>query len=323
LGRRPGNCVEKNTAATLNGRVMKDIARGDLVESVDLLQKTSPLGENAMCELLGISCGAMVRPVRYFKSFRLRGQELPEGQGNPDGWGIALYPDGKAVQVFKEAVPAVSSKLSEFLATYEQLCSKIFLAHLRKASGAVVAYSNTHPFSREVAGREYAFAHNGTIHNIRRFSTGRHKPVGNTDSEHLFCHILNFIEERNICGWTEEDLFEFRNSLISINRSTGKDQTKPNKLNMLLSDGETLIGYTDFYGMGTLYQLMLRVHINVLSGGNSPPCFLLDDNDERFMGVVATRPVNHDKRWVSMEPGELCALRDGVLVFTTRKAASS
>ena len=32
------------------------------------------------------------------------------------------------------------------------------------------------------------------------------KPVGKTDSEHLFCYILNFIEQKGICGWTEEDL---------------------------------------------------------------------------------------------------------------------
>jgi predicted glutamine amidotransferase len=274
-----------------------------------------------MCELLGICNSTKIRPGRYFKTFRQRGQELPEGLGNPHGWGIALYPDGRAVQLIKEAIPAASSKLSEFLSTYEHFCSKIFIAHVRKASRGVVTYSNTHPFCREVMGKDYAFAHNGTIRSIRKFSLGRHKPVGNTDSEHLFCHILNFIGQRGICAWTEEDLLEFWKFLIGINRWSTKD--KPNKLNLLLTDGETLISYSDFYGIGGLYRLILRVNDGVLSGGRKlSACSQLKDNDEEYIGIVATRPIGGDKRWVSMEPGELCAMRNGVQVFSTGKAAA-
>ncbi|MGA3117042.1 MAG: class II glutamine amidotransferase [Syntrophobacteraceae bacterium] len=273
-----------------------------------------------MCELLGISSSTKIRPGRYFRAFRQRGQEFPEGQGNPDGWGIALYPDGRAVQVIKEAIPAACSKLSEFLSTYEYLCSKIFIAHVRKASRGIVTYSNTHPFSREIGGKDYVFAHNGTIRSVRRFALGRHKPVGKTDSEHLFCYLLSFIEERNICGWTEEDLFEFWRFLIAINRRSWKDQEKPNKLNMLLTDGETLIAYTDFYGVGTLYRLILRVNGEVLSGKSKPSTCLQSKDNEESICIVATRPVNHDKRWVSMEPGELCAFRNGVLVFSSGKS---
>jgi len=276
-----------------------------------------------MCELLGICSSAKVIPGRNFKVFRQRGQELPEGEGNPDGWGIAVYPDGRAVQVIKEHIPAASSRLSEFLSTYEHLCSKIFIAHVRKASRGVVSYSNTHPFSREVMGREYAFAHNGTIHSIRRFSPSRRKPVGNTDSEHLFCYILSFIEQRGICGWTEEDLFEFWKFLIGINRRPTKDQEKPNKLNLLLSDGETLISYSDFYGIGTLYRLMLRVHGEVLARGRKlSACSQIMGNNEESICIVATRPVSCDKLWVSMEPGELCAFRNGVQVFSSERAAA-
>ncbi len=274
-----------------------------------------------MCELLGISSSTKVRPGRYFKVFRRRGQELEDGQGNPDGWGIALYPDGRAVQVIKEHISAASSRLSEFLSVYEHLCSKVFIAHVRKASRGVVTYSNTHPFSREVMGREYAFAHNGTIRNIRRFPLGRHKPVGNTDSERLFCFILDFIEGKGICGWTEEYLIAFWKFLMAINCRPTKDQ--PNKLNLLLSDGETLIAYTDFYGIGGLYQLMLRVHGEVPSGGRKlSACSQIKKNDEETICIVATRPVSHDKLWVSIGPGELCAFRNGIQVFSTGKAAA-
>ncbi len=269
-----------------------------------------------MCELLGISCSVKVRPGRYFKTFRRRGEELPEGEGNPDGWGIALYPDGRAVQVIKEHIPAASSKLSEFLSTYEHFCSKIFIAHVRKASRGFVTYSNTHPFSREAGGRDYAFAHNGTIRSIGRFSLGRHKPVGSTDSEYLFCHILNFIEQKGIGGWAEDDLFEFWKFLVAINRWPTKDE--PNKLNLLLTDGVTLLAYTDFFGLGGLHQLMLRVNGDAISGGRKlSACSQLKDNGEESIGVIATKPVSGDKLWVSMDPGELCAFRNGVQVFSS------
>jgi hypothetical protein len=116
---------------------------------------------------------------------------------------------------------------------------------------------------------------------------------------------------------------EFCKFLISINRRPTKDQTKPNKLNLLLSDGETLITHTDFYGIGTLYRLMLRVHGEVISGVSKPSaCSQPKDNNEESIGIVATRPVSHDKLWVSVKPDELCALRNGVVVFSTGKAAA-
>jgi glutamine amidotransferase len=151
---------------------------------------------------------------------------------------------------------------------------------------------------------------------------GRHEPVGSTDSEYLFCHILNFIEQRGICGWSEENLLEFWKFLIGINRRPTKD--KPNKLNLLLTDGVTLLAYTDFYGIGGLYRLMLRVNGEVLSGGRKlSACSQIKDNGEESISIIATRPVSGNKLWLSMEPGELCAIRNGVQVFSTGKAAGA
>lgn len=231
---------------------------------------------------------------------------------------MAIYPDGKAVQVIKEPIPAATSPLAEFLSTYEHLYSKIFIAHVRKASRGVVSYSNTHPFSREVLGRDYAFVHNGTIRSDRRLPLGRHKPVGDTDSEHLFCHILNFIEQPGIRGWAEDALLDFWKLLISINCRPTKD--KPNKLNLLITDGETLLAYSDFYGNGTLHRLMLRVHAELVSNGSNPsPAPQPKNTHEESIAIVATMPISGDKRWEPMAPGELCTFRDGMRVFSTGK----
>ncbi|MHA1709912.1 MAG: class II glutamine amidotransferase, partial [Candidatus Baldrarchaeia archaeon] len=66
-----------------------------------------------MCELLGMCFNMPVQPKISFRAFRRRGRE------NPDGWGIAFYPDsGNAACVFKEPLEAMSSRLSEFIAGY-------------------------------------------------------------------------------------------------------------------------------------------------------------------------------------------------------------
>lgn len=61
-----------------------------------------------MCELLGTSFNLPVRPRISFRAFSLRGRL------NPDGWGLAFYPDESA-QVIKELIRADRSLLSESL----------------------------------------------------------------------------------------------------------------------------------------------------------------------------------------------------------------
>ncbi|MHA1238402.1 MAG: class II glutamine amidotransferase [Candidatus Odinarchaeia archaeon] len=105
-----------------------------------------------MCELLGLCFNVAVRPKISFKAFRGRSEE------NPDGWGVAFYP-GRSAFVLKEPLKAKVSHLSEFIAKYPEIRSKIFVAHVRLTSVGNVNYDNTHPFSREVNGKENMFSH--------------------------------------------------------------------------------------------------------------------------------------------------------------------
>ena len=75
-----------------------------------------------MCELLGMSFNLPVRPKISFRKFRQRDEE------NPDGWGLAFYPDSSA-QIFKEPLKATKSDLSGFLKDYPEVRSKIIIGH--------------------------------------------------------------------------------------------------------------------------------------------------------------------------------------------------
>ena len=99
-----------------------------------------------MCELLGLCFNQAVRPNLSFKGFRIRSET------NPDGWGIAFYPDTFA-QIIKEPLEAEESLLSEFIENYPKIKSKIFISHVRLNSVSKPAFMNTHPFKRELGGK--------------------------------------------------------------------------------------------------------------------------------------------------------------------------
>ena len=55
-----------------------------------------------------------------------------------------------------------------------------------------VALENTHPFTRELWGRNWTYAHNGQLTGYKSLETGNFRPVGETDSEKPFagCRML-------------------------------------------------------------------------------------------------------------------------------------
>ena len=184
-----------------------------------------------MCELLGMCFSRPVIPSISFLGFRQRGEH------HPDGWGIAFYPDNSA-QVIKEPVRAGSSALSDFLKDYTGVSSRIIIAHVRKASVGSNFHRNTHPFQREVEGKDYVMAHNGTLRDFREtLGLTYFHPIGDTDSEHAFCYLLDRIIKNRIRAWKKAD-FEWL--LLAISKAN-----KFGTFNCLFSEGEHLFAYRD------------------------------------------------------------------------------
>ena len=128
-----------------------------------------------------------------FKGFCQRG-------GNTDkhehGWGISIY-EGPGLRTFLDTLPAAVSKVAKFVETYP-LKTLNCIAHIRYATQGTVSLANVHPFSREMWGIHFCFAHNGEVPKCtqKQVRLGRTKelfyhPVGDTDSEAVFCAILN------------------------------------------------------------------------------------------------------------------------------------
>lgn len=68
--------------------------------------------------------------------------------------------------------------------------------YIRKATQGATGLENTHPFMRELWGRYWIFAHNGNLIDYQPEFDGSFLPVGQTDSERAFCHLLQRLRQR-------------------------------------------------------------------------------------------------------------------------------
>ena len=141
-----------------------------------------------MCELLAMSTR---HATQLTLSLRALASHSGPASGTRDGWGAAYF-QGRDVALFREPIPASDSPLVRWL---EQggPSTTLAIAHIRRATLGTVGLSNTQPFVRELAGRAHVFAHNGHLPGIAQsqaLAFDRYRPIGDTDSEHAFCALL-------------------------------------------------------------------------------------------------------------------------------------
>jgi glutamine amidotransferase len=270
-----------------------------------------------MCELLGISSSRPVRAQALLRTFQKRGGETAD---NPDGWGLAYLHNGRFA-LYKEPLPAAHSQ--HFFELAASIGTDLLIGHVRKARlPRVNTLANTHPFRHACCGQEWVFAHNGLVPEAIEMAhraphlpctpavetadaphqiTGRTSeasrasvtsrgprlvPIGETDSEHAFCHLLENIAQHfhqppaaGMAPWLTA--LAALSGLISAH----------GKFNFLISDGKHLIAYGHD-------RLHFREH-----GGDG----------QTYEAWIATEPLTAD-RWQPFEACELRIYRRGRLV---------
>ncbi len=259
-----------------------------------------------MCELLGISFNEPVDIDFTFRGFRYRGER------NPHGWGLAYYPD-EAAQILKEPLRANKSALANLFSKLS-IYSKIFISHVRYSSRGSVSYKNTHPFHRELNGKEYVFAHNGTL-NIPVFDIKKYKPIGETDSEYAFCYLLQCIDERNFKQWTSEYFYWLHDVLIEIN-SWGS-------INCIFSDGAHLFCYADMNGYNNL-SFVRRIapfgHVQLTDEDYEIDLSTIKNPSQKGF-IIATHNLTNEI-WEKFSAGELCVFKNGEFIFSSNNQRS-
>jgi predicted glutamine amidotransferase len=264
-----------------------------------------------MCEILGLS---FARPLRA--DFALR-QFARRCTDNADGWGLAWYPD-RSLALVKEPIAWQASAVARFLESCPRLVAPLYLAHVRDMTTGEATHTDTHPFARKLAGRDYCFAHNGTLSgDFWKLPVGRFRPVGNTDSELLFCLLLGELETSGLTLAGPEGWRWLGERLANLNRY--------GKLNAVLADGRRLFCYHDVAGLGQLHFREFRVENNETPGFEGPRPRLENAPDSGLLSrspaaagvnqgyVIATYPLG-GTGWEPLRPGELTVFEGGTLL---------
>ena len=257
-----------------------------------------------MCQLLGMNCAT---PTDITFSFRGFSQRAGITSDHSDGFGIAFFGD-KACRLFVDNQSAVESPIAEFVRNYP-IKSRNVIAHIRKATQGKITLENSHPFSRELWGRQWIFAHNGDLHQFHPSLSARFTPVGNTDSEWAFCYLLDQLVER--FGYIEPDLEQIFNTLAEISPQIAEYGT----LNFCLSNGQALFSFntTKLHWLVREYPFqpaqLIDIDVEVDFSEVTTP--------EDRVAVITTEPLTHNEHWHSFLPGELILFKDGKPVQRT------
>lgn len=269
-----------------------------------------------MCELLALSSST---PARLTFSLRtLAGRGGASGRSH-DGWGVAFY-QGSDVALFREPAAAADSALVRFLET-EGPSTHLAISHIRHATQGGVSLANTQPFVRELGGRAHVFAHNGDLPGIYRseaLALGAHRPVGQTDSEHAFCALLERLSE----PWkaSTPPTIEVRLSLLT---AFAADLRALGPANFIYADGDAVFAH----GHRRLQRTSKRAEspgLWIRQRQCAPADPAPDDHggasiaqEERSVVWIASVPLTDDD-WRPLAEGEMVAIRCGELLGSRR-----
>ncbi|NDY96657.1 class II glutamine amidotransferase [Wenzhouxiangella limi] len=232
---------------------------------------------------------------------------------NGDGFGVAWYVKGLSQAArFRSLTPAWSNANLDELARVTQ--SHCLLAHVRAATDGTfdVAEANCHPFRK---GR-YAFMHNGHIEQfpkLRRALMARlshpafNSIRGNTDSEHLFALVSDFLPPE-ASGHVDDLIRALRLGIATLHELI--DQHAPNArvfLNVILTDGHcaAVCRYSsDPTRIDSLY-----INRGERYGCHEQRCWMdSGENDAVKAVLVSSEPLNSGPNWQPVPPNHLLGI---------------
>lgn len=266
--------------------------------------------QGAMCELFAMSASAPT-------DVQLSLDELARHGGGTgphrDGWGVGFVQEGDAL-VVREPEAASESRHMAFLRGQDVRAS-IVLAHIRRATQGRRLLRNTQPFARELGGRVHLFAHNGMLPDVEsavRLSTRRFLPVGDTDSEHAFCALL----ERMAPLW-DEGVPSLEKRLAVVEAFAGRLR-ELGPANFLYSDGETVFahGHERRDDRGILRPPGLYVLCRTCSARSEAPRVpgpsIAPEREQKAV-LVASVPLTSEG-WEPLAEGSVAVLQQGRIV---------
>lgn len=286
-----------------------------------------------MCQLLGMNCATPTDFNFSFRGFKCRGGKTDI---HAHGWGLAIY-EGRGVRTFHDTLPCANSPIANMVASYP-IKTLNMMSHIRYATQGAVSLENVHPFQREMWGIVFTFAHNGEVPKFTLSKNPQsgcettempalgkcteahsiYHPVGDTDSEAVFCAMLNALRaefetlptlpvlyeaiQRLCCeiirGEETETIFNF---LLGCGQYTMFAFSWPGSRqgSKVWNGLSYLVRYPPFT-KAKLKDVDYSVNFNETNG----------ESDR--VAVIATKPLTHQEDWIEMGRGQLLMFDNGL-----------
>lgn len=276
-----------------------------------------------------------------------------------DGWGLCFY-DGKGLRAFHDPDPASESLLADFLQTHPIKTYNV-VSHIRYATRGEVLLENVHPFQREMWGISFCYAHNGDVPCFDRKKYGGndlvdssstifpemntmnkscvkipwlgrsigvedegerpYNPIGATDSEALFCAMLNALRARFDTLPTLPVLHAALQSLCNEIVALDDKYDGTTILNFLLGCGPHIQFAYSWPGSREGSKVWNGLHYLVreppfgeahLSDLDYTINFATVTKEDDRVAVIATAPLTDDEDWVEINKGQLILFDSGL-----------
>jgi predicted glutamine amidotransferase len=207
------------------------------------------------------------------------------------------------------------------------------IAHIRYATTGAVSLENVHPFSRELWGIQWTFAHNGQVPKFDDSTAledqpllGRkttiddlhYNPIGDTDSEAVFCAILNALKVE----FKELPTLPVLHSFLSrLSHEIIQGEEDSTIFNFLLGCGQyTLFAYS-WPGRRPGSQVWNGLYYLVREPPFSTAKLIDVDYSIDFaevttpsdrVAVITTKPLTSEQGWQEFERGQLLMFDKGL-----------
>jgi transglutaminase-like putative cysteine protease/predicted glutamine amidotransferase len=240
---------------------------------------------------------------------------LEPGRTLPDGWGLGYYPKGEpSAAILKEPAPPQTSIRSQLALAWEQVASSMFVLHIRHATWGALSDANTQPFARTWGRRDWVMAHAGSLDRKPAEIPGPFEPVGSTDTETIFCGLLNRFVERGWRNLGQVDLDVLAGWLAELNEVGG--------LSMCFTDGRDLLVHADRRGVPLWLGTLVPPYEKIAFGDDDLDLDLTRRGAKSRKGAIVCSeqltPRGPDAEralhWQMLQPGRLLVIREGAVV---------
>ena len=261
-----------------------------------------------MCQLLGMN-SANPADLRFsFTGFAARGG-LTDHHG--DGFGVGFFED-KACRLFIDNQPASASPVADLIKNYP-IKSRNVVAHIRKATqGDALRLENCHPFTRELWGRHWLFAHNGDLKDYSPALSGHYLSVGNTDSELAFCDVMQALRavsppkgSSNALPCSPDRIFD---ALCEVTQRIAQHGV----FNFLLSNGQSMFAHCSTR-LWTLVRQWPFSNAQLVDTDLSMDFAQTNAASDRLC-IIATQPLTRNEDWQQLDAGQLLWIEGGHIV---------